>query len=75
MLNIEAPCRDCKRRKVGCHNEETCPEWKEYREKCEEAKAKAKKIHQSCYLVNYDKAEEIRKIRRMNHRLKKLRRK
>lgn len=25
-----SPCKDCKRRKVGCHDIRTCAEWNEY---------------------------------------------
>lgn len=25
-----SPCKDCTRRKVGCHNVETCKDWKKY---------------------------------------------
>lgn len=24
---MTSPCKDCTRRKVGCHNVETCPDW------------------------------------------------
>lgn len=27
---MTSPCKDCKRRKVGCHNTETCVGWAEY---------------------------------------------
>lgn len=25
-----SPCKDCKRRKIGCHNVETCEPWRVY---------------------------------------------
>lgn len=27
---MTSPCKDCKRRKVGCHNVETCKVWAAY---------------------------------------------
>ena len=35
-----SPCKNCERRKVGCHNVDTCPEWLEYVKTKQEAKAK-----------------------------------
>lgn len=27
---MKSPCKECPRRKVGCHNVDTCDEWREY---------------------------------------------
>lgn len=35
-----SPCKDCKRRKVGCHNVNMCPAWREYVECVQAAKAR-----------------------------------
>jgi len=35
-----SPCKDCERRKVGCHNVDTCPEWRLYVESVQKAKVR-----------------------------------
>ena len=35
-LTMTSPCMNCQRRKLGCHNVDTCQEWKAH----EEAKKK-----------------------------------
>lgn len=35
-----SPCKNCERRKVGCHNVDTCPEWNKYVTTTREARAK-----------------------------------
>jgi len=37
---MKSPCKDCPGRKVGCHNVDTCPEWREYVKTNQEAKAR-----------------------------------
>lgn len=32
-----SPCKNCERRKVGCHNVDTCTEWREYVKTTQEA--------------------------------------
>lgn len=27
---IDSPCKDCKRRKLGCHDSNKCKDWAEY---------------------------------------------
>lgn len=27
---MKSPCKDCKRRKIGCHNVEKCKDWAMY---------------------------------------------
>ncbi len=36
---MKSPCKDCARRKVGCHNVDTCPAWQEYVKDVQAAKA------------------------------------
>lgn len=41
--HMRPPCKDCKRRTVGCHNEGNCPEWDEWnRQNIERREAIAK---------------------------------
>lgn len=37
---MKSPCKDCARRKVGCHNVDTCREWREYVEANQAAQAR-----------------------------------
>jgi hypothetical protein len=30
---VESPCKDCKKRYVGCHSAENCLDWKTYEDK------------------------------------------
>lgn len=36
---MTSPCKDCKRRKVGCHNVKTCKAWAKYVASKEKRKA------------------------------------
>lgn len=36
---MKSPCKDCQRRTLGCHNVDTCPEWRGYVENNERLKA------------------------------------
>lgn len=27
---MKSPCKECERRKVGCHNVDTCAQWREF---------------------------------------------
>lgn len=36
-----SPCKECKRRKTGCHNVETCAKWREYVELMKKKRAAA----------------------------------
>lgn len=35
---MDGPCKDCARRKVGCHNVDTCPEWRMHVQRVQEAR-------------------------------------
>ena len=37
---MTSPCQNCKRRKVGCHNVDSCKAWRDYVEKVRMAKEK-----------------------------------
>ena len=39
MNAMKSPCKECTRRKLGCHNVDTCPQWREYVENNQKAKA------------------------------------
>ena len=39
----KSPCLNCKKRHVLCHNEKTCEDYRNYRQKIREAKAKYEK--------------------------------
>ena len=34
---MRSPCKECPRRKVGCHNVDTCEEWREFVKATQEA--------------------------------------
>jgi hypothetical protein len=37
---MKSPCKDCERRKVGCHNVDTCPQWLAFVQSNQEAKVR-----------------------------------
>ena len=37
---MDGPCKGCERRKVGCHNVDTCERWREYVKAQREVKAR-----------------------------------
>ena len=59
---MTSPCKDCKRRKVGCHNVEKCKEWSEYVQ-----------MNQARLAAKYEAHEETedikRHMRRHGHRI------
>lgn len=42
-------CKNCPRRKVGCHNEETCEDWKKRVQLNEEIKIEKKRLKEYYY--------------------------
>ena len=41
---MDGPCKGCERRKVGCHNVDTCERWREYVIAQREVKARREEI-------------------------------
>ena len=37
---MKSPCKECPRRKVGCHNVDTCEEWREFVNAVQEARGR-----------------------------------
>lgn len=43
---MKSPCKECPRRKVGCHNVDTCEQWREYVKTNQEANARRDEYRQ-----------------------------
>ena len=66
----QPPCLDCRQRRVGCHDPETCKAWAEYTAQARAAQKEAEhRRSQQAQLFEYGKGlhERIERRRRNGH--------
>ena len=56
MVHMNAPCHNCDRRRVGCHNAQTCPEWAAFEKRRDELREKIRQEN----MVNTDRERSNR---------------
>lgn len=68
MKGAQPPCLDCRRRRVGCHDPETCRAWAEYTAQAKAVQAdKDRRRSQQGLLFEYGKELHQRMERRMRN--------
>ena len=68
MKGVQPPCLDCRRRRVGCHDPETCTAWAEYIAQAKAVQAdKDRRRSQQGLLFEYGKDLHQRMERRMRN--------
>lgn len=66
---IQSPCKDCDRRTLTCHHEGKCEEWKEYRQKVEQA-LKVARAESDVVGARVDSLNRIRRKKNAKNRVR-----
>ena len=66
---IQTPCKGCKRRNLGCHDPEYCPEWGKYQEEKAAFEQKIKAVKAKEKITDDYRSERIAitKRKKENH--------
>ena len=61
---LHSPCRDCKDRRMGCHNEAACTQWAAYLKRMEAQNASVRRERQTEQMMDAYNKDRLRKARK-----------
>lgn len=68
MMFSPPPCKDCTGRYIGCHNDDACPAWRDWKEEENRKNAELERILNVERVFQNVQAEKSTRIQRRMHR-------